>query len=461
MTASTSSDPRYSSGVFRKTLCAVLALSIITLLVTLSPWRFTVVAENALRNVDFSQGGTHWVAYGNSIRVLRGPPPTIAMEAGSRRVHWFGQRLPLRNRPGGPGFDHYRVHAEAATHQLEGARHAWQGGRLAVVNQNQRGQRLWYMPEEVLRLEGTTEWRVYSTLIPASEDSHATWLAAVSLGTAGYFYLRSLRVELLRERPSFRVASLTTIALWAGLVIFLIWRLWRIEVSVFARLVCISATLCVSAAALAPQPHLNNALSEIKRYAISVIDPVEKKPQPRASETTAGDSMEVEDELADSTQAEDSPSGDGASSRTNESDGDGERASGSPETDDPGEPTAGRGAGEQSRTTGDSGPARTQSRVVPPKLPPPVGSDKLGHVVAFSLLAFLWVVACRHYRPTLLITGLLTFSASIQVAQFLSITREPDWQDFLADSSGVIVGTLAALLTVQIRERFRRGAGAP
>ena len=135
-------------------LTAAIALCGLTVFIALSPWRFTVVADDSLRNANFGQGGNHWHAYGDSIQVLRGPPVTVAMAAVNGNAHWLGQRLPVPETGNEPAFDHYRVHAEAASDRLQGAHQAWQGGRLSVVSLDRRGQRLWYLPDRILRESG-------------------------------------------------------------------------------------------------------------------------------------------------------------------------------------------------------------------------------------------------------------------------------------------------------------------
>ena len=98
-----------------------------------------------------------------------------------------------------------------------------------------------------------------------------------------------------------------------------------------------------------------------------------------------------------------------------------------------------------------------------PGPPPPIPhADKIGHALAYALLAW-WAMGCfasmRGRRRALL--ALLALGATLEWAQgALSVDRQKEGLDMLANAAGVGLGTALGLwlsLPGWIEARFRRG----
>lgn len=68
--------------------------------------------------------------------------------------------------------------------------------------------------------------------------------------------------------------------------------------------------------------------------------------------------------------------------------------------------------------------------------------DKAQHALGFSGLAFLGLMAYPG-RIRVLMLGLVLLGAGIELAQWLTGWRQGDWQDWVADCVGLVMGALA------------------
>lgn len=78
----------------------------------------------------------------------------------------------------------------------------------------------------------------------------------------------------------------------------------------------------------------------------------------------------------------------------------------------------------------------------PRDLPPPPGSDKLGHLLAYALLAAWAALIFRRGRPlACALLGLLSLGCGLELAQgWLTSTRAMEWLDAVANTLGVLLG---------------------
>lgn len=73
---------------------------------------------------------------------------------------------------------------------------------------------------------------------------------------------------------------------------------------------------------------------------------------------------------------------------------------------------------------------------------PSTGWDKSNHLLGFSVLGVLgWLAFPRHRLA--MVGGLLAYGALIELLQSLTPTRQADWQDWVADAAGVLLGCSA------------------
>lgn len=97
--------------------------------------------------------------------------------------------------------------------------------------------------------------------------------------------------------------------------------------------------------------------------------------------------------------------------------------------------------------------------LLPGEALPPVAFnvwDKAQHAGAFAALAVLGLWAFPR-RPFAVVGALLVYGVLIEVAQHFTGWRYGDWQDWLADAVGVVMGFIAWRLGVSLSPR----AGVP
>lgn len=78
----------------------------------------------------------------------------------------------------------------------------------------------------------------------------------------------------------------------------------------------------------------------------------------------------------------------------------------------------------------------------PPPVPEMMNSqDKVGHFMAFAALGLLGLAAWPRHTTTLVIT-LLACGALIEVAQMMTVSRQAETLDWLADAAGVAAAAM-------------------
>jgi VanZ family protein len=83
--------------------------------------------------------------------------------------------------------------------------------------------------------------------------------------------------------------------------------------------------------------------------------------------------------------------------------------------------------------------------LMPPALHDSGHSDKLVHLIGYALLMFWWAQLVTRQRWKLALAVAL-FGIAIELLQGLTPDRQPDPLDALANSSGILLGWLAARL---------------
>jgi VanZ family protein len=78
--------------------------------------------------------------------------------------------------------------------------------------------------------------------------------------------------------------------------------------------------------------------------------------------------------------------------------------------------------------------------------------DKAQHALGFSGLAFLGLMAYPG-RIRVLMLGLVLLGAGIELAQWLTGWRQGDWQDWIADCVGLVMGYFAWRLAIAGAQR--------
>ncbi len=80
-------------------------------------------------------------------------------------------------------------------------------------------------------------------------------------------------------------------------------------------------------------------------------------------------------------------------------------------------------------------------------------ADKLVHLAGYAVLMFWWaqLVVARRWK---LAAAVVLFGIAIELLQGLTPNRMPDMLDVLANSSGVLLGWLAARLSPNLPQYF-------
>ncbi len=92
--------------------------------------------------------------------------------------------------------------------------------------------------------------------------------------------------------------------------------------------------------------------------------------------------------------------------------------------------------------------------LMPPALDDSSGhTDKFVHLAGYALLMFWWAQLVGERRWKLAIAVIL-FGIAIEGLQGLTPTRQPDLLDVLANTSGVMLGWLAARIFPNLLERL-------
>jgi len=91
-------------------------------------------------------------------------------------------------------------------------------------------------------------------------------------------------------------------------------------------------------------------------------------------------------------------------------------------------------------------------------MPPPLNesgghADKLVHLAGYTVLMFWWAQLVTRRRWKLAVAVAL-FGLAIELLQGLTPDRQPDALDALANTSGVLIGWLAARLLPNVPERL-------
>ena len=80
-----------------------------------------------------------------------------------------------------------------------------------------------------------------------------------------------------------------------------------------------------------------------------------------------------------------------------------------------------------------------------PQLPDIPGGDKLHHLVAYALLAFLASLSRRNIKEILtILTAVIIYGGLIEMIQPY-VNRYGEFNDFLANGAGAVLGVLLAL----------------
>ena len=318
-----------------------------------------------------------------------------------------GQPAPfmVRDVPNFRGADAVRIGIEGRSSGVVSGSEFWQAARVLLWSYDRTGQRLRYLPYEVLRLDGTKDWQAGRLTVPVVDAVNAMRIVVVQAGETGTMLVRGITVDALAEREFYRIARYTLIGLWivAGLwgAYPLVRRWSRARVAAAALLV---ATL---GGALAPQPFMSNTLQEAGESLAGVVGPARHTLTGLAKGGVAAVASQSVAVVLIEAQPPSAPAtGSGAQ---------------------PGQPSP-PSAGPSSATTtllADFSPRFNLAEA---------------HLIAFALLAAALPFAFPGVRLWQLFAGLLLLGLAIEMVQSFYISRAAEWDDLAQDMIGAAIG---------------------
>ena len=222
---------------------------------------------------------------------------------------------------------------------------------------------------------------------------------------------------------------------WLVFALFVLWRLARAPAHPVGRVLTLLSVVGLTAAATAPQPHLNNLVLDGHKHAIAVAETLSTLPGALRGEQTSRTGTEDPAKTP----------GRAVSSDVDES-------APAPSVSEPEDESA-EESKEDGAESATNRSARSKSEPLPSLRPPTTVSDKTGHLAAFAVLALLASLTYRR-RPWWLVVGALAcLSGLIQIVQHLSVTREPDLTDLTFDLLGIAIGGGVAALWITVARR--------
>ncbi len=393
------------------TVLWLLLLMALTLALGRVSWRYRVVTETLLENLDFQQAGKGWAASGRGIQLYPGTPPVLVLTAAGDGHTVIMSRLLPRS---ANDLDTLRISADLSSRDLQAGPAPWQRGRLILLSLDARGKRLWYWPQQVAALAGNQSWRRYRTEIPVNREAAQTWLVIYVAAKSGKLLLKNLALNGVTQTGVYLVVRALIIGAW------LITGLWiLLALAPFVRhspaaLGAVLFALALLAGGLTPQPQLRDGLNSGRQSLADLI--------------AAGAALIPFEKPAPATPGtrRDPPANSPATEKS--------------ATEDPGKPASAPKASRR-RTSGDSS-LNPQLRSA--------GSSKRTHLLAFAGLSLILLLALRSIPRHRSVLAALLLGAAIESLQSLSITREPEWVDLGYDTAGVLLGTLVALMVMVV-----------
>ncbi len=391
----------------------LLLLMGLTLALERAPWRYQVVTDSLLNNLDFSQAARGWALRGKrqSISLHPGTPAVLALQAEGIGRNVLISRFVTHS---SQNFSSVRISAELSSQNLRAGPLPWQRGRLILLSVDARGKRIWYWPQQVAALEGTRAWRSYQREIPLNTKAAQTWLVLYISADSGKLLMKNLDIKGITETDAYQISRSLIIGTWVLSGLWMFFSLLPTVRNNLPALISLMYALLLLAGGMTPQPQLHDSISSgrqsIQQLVAAGAALFPDEPQPPATQIAS--SEQPPKPVVDTPPA---------------SEGSGELKSSSP--------TAARASGRGSNVA-----AQLRS----------AGSDKRMHLIAFAALSFIVLLAFRAVPKRRCLLSALLLGAAIETLQTLSITREPEWVDLGFDAAGVFIGAVFALLVIHL-----------
>ena len=390
-------------------VAAIAVLCGLTALLQFSDRRYETV-RSALVPGMFAP---HWGVSRHGVGVFRDDPSIAVL------TRTPGQPLPflVRDVPNFRAGAAVRIRIEARAQDVVPGQRFWQTGRIMLWSYDRHGQRLRYLPYDVMRVDGSGDWERASLVVPVVPAIAGMRIVIVQAGQAGSMAVRGISVDGVAESGPYIAGRGLLIVLWIASAAW-------VAMPMFRRLTpmrAVAAVLLVMtfAGALTPQPYLSDALQDMTSTARVVVQP--------ARQALTRWFAPMAPEAAKDTQ-----------------------------------PVA------VVTLNAEAGPPASATEDAAPLVQPPPStitllladfsprlSVKWGHFLAFAALAAVLPFAFPGARRRQIFAGLLLLGVSIEMIQSFSITRSPELTDFVRDTMGAVVGLVLAIAW-QFRQDLRK-----
>ena len=394
---------------------AVAALCVLTALVQFSDFRYVTLRSSLVPGMFVP----HWGVSRAGVGVFRDDLSiAVLSRAPGRQAPFLVRDIPnFRQAPA------VRIAIEARAQDVVAGTDYWQTARVMLWSYGREGRRLRYMPDEVLRLDGTGDWTRGSLVVPVMPETVAMQVVIVQAGLAGSIVVRGISVDGVGESHAYLAARGTLIALWLAATIWVLVPMFRRFTGPHAAVAGFLALTL--AGAFAPQPLLSDTLLDMAASVGRAIEPARHAmvrwmaPAPAEVESVPIVTLE--------------PAG--------------------------AEPPQGQAP------TQTAPPASTPRAAAPAATPTttslladfsPRLNVKWGHFLAFMALAAVLPFAFPAARRWHIFVALLLFGISIEMVQGFSITRTPESSDVVRDGLGAAVGLALAVAWQFSRELRKR-----
>ena len=385
---------------------SVVALCLATVLVLEAPWRYDVIGSDILGAGRWADGLEHWDRAGESVSFRRdGALQVICLGPTAK------DSTPLITTafPVPAQVTHLKVSAELRSDSLTSGPETWQRGYLLSLSFDHNRQAIWYWPREVAAVEGSTDWEEHSLVVPLAGKVGGVRLIAYNGATAGQFCMRSLRVTALREVRFFEALRYLLWVFWAAALLWVGYEVVRIPGPVLPKGGVLATGLMMLVLILMPQPYFAAITGPLETQIGRLWLGAEPDATLRASDASSATLVQTQEGATPH-------AGDADLEKPNES-------------------------GQEAIANNESRPRNTI-----------VTLEALAHAAAFFALAVLSVLAFGHAGLLACLVSLMLAVLASEVMQLMVITRDSQWDDLLADISGVALGLgLGSLLRLCFR----------
>ena len=379
---------------------AILTVSLMALFFNVyEPWVPVGPERIADPGFETSAATNQWSGWNEQTRLLpdggfRGSPGVVLTVSSNRQGVL---RYTVSDLTGIPAF---RVSLRATARNVVPGKLGYHVPRAVFYYQDTKGKNLFSLRHGIKDLSKDKGWKRYTRFFPVPENAANARLHIQNLGAAGIMQIDDVSVIPVRRCPFARWWNLFFGTLWAASFVscLLVLHPWKRR---YGRLILMTAGLILTAVVL-PGERLDGAIRETGRTAKNLI---RKPPPPAAVQRPAPSAAPVA-----------------------------------------------------------SPPAAAKPPAPPAETPVKMsgtGVDNahlIGHLVLFSLLAFLSALSWIPPEPSLrragaVLAGLLLFAAATETLQLITPDRAAGWKDLFVDAAGMTASVFLVLCLRSIQSK--------